>query len=94
MVPKNLFTGQQWRIRHRKWTYGHGERGGEGEMYGKSNMEAYITVCKRDSQREFALGLRKVKQWLCVHLEGWNGAGNGREFQKGGDICVPMADSC
>ena len=20
--------------------------------------------------------------------------GNGREFQKGGDICIPMADSC
>ena len=23
---------------------------------------------------------------------GWEG--DGREFQKGGDICVPMADSC
>ena len=93
MVLKNLFTGQQWRNRHREYTYCHEERGGESEMCGNSNMEAYITVCKRDSQREFALGLRKVKQWLCVHLEGWNGAGNGREFQKGGDICVPMADS-
>ena len=30
---------QQWRNRHRKQTYGHGERGGEGEMYGKSNVE-------------------------------------------------------
>ena len=44
MVPKNLFTGQQWRSRHRKWTYGHGERGEEGEMYGKSNMETYIMI--------------------------------------------------
>jgi len=25
MVLKNLFTGQQWRNRHREWTYGHGE---------------------------------------------------------------------
>ena len=32
MVLKNLFTGQQWRIRHREQTYGHGERGGEGEV--------------------------------------------------------------
>ena len=24
---------------------------GEGEMYGKSNMETYITVCKIDSQQ-------------------------------------------
>ena len=33
-VLKNLFTGQQWRNRHREQTYGHGERGEEGEMYG------------------------------------------------------------
>ena len=46
MVLKNLFTGQQWRNRHREQTYGPGERGGEGEMYGKSNMETYITICK------------------------------------------------
>ena len=25
---------------------------------------------------------------------GWDGEGNGREVQKGGDICIPMADSC
>ena len=49
MVLKNLFTGQQWRHRHREHTYGHGERGGESEMYEKSNMESYITICKTDS---------------------------------------------
>ena len=48
MVLKNLLTGQQWRNRHREQTYGHGERGGEGEMYGKSNQETYITICKTD----------------------------------------------
>ena len=57
IVLKNLFTGQQWRKRHREQTYGHGERGGEGEMYGKSNMETYITVCKIDSQWEYAVCL-------------------------------------
>ena len=50
MVLKSLFTGQQWRNRHREQTYGHGERGGEDEMYGKSNMETYITICETDSQ--------------------------------------------
>ena len=45
MVLKNLFTGQQWRNRHRAQTYGHRERRGEGEMYGESNMETYITIC-------------------------------------------------
>ena len=39
-----------------------GKRGGEGEMYGKSNMETYITICKIDSQREFAVWLRKLKR--------------------------------
>ena len=46
MILRNLFTGQQWRNRHREKTYGHGERVGEGEMYGKSNMESFITICK------------------------------------------------
>ena len=46
MIPKNLFPGQQWRNRHRELTYGHGERGGEGEVHGESNMETYITICK------------------------------------------------
>ena len=63
-------------------------------MYGKSNMEAYITICKIDSQREFAVRLRKLKQGHCINLEGWVGEGDGREVQKGGDICIPMADSC
>ena len=61
-------------------------------MYGKSNTETYITKCKIDSQREFAVCLRKLKQWLCIHLEGWYGEVDGREVQKGGDICIPMAD--
>ena len=32
-------------------TYGHVDRGGEGEIYGESNMETYITICKIGSQR-------------------------------------------
>ena len=69
-VPKNLFAGQQWRNRHREQTYGHRERGGEGEMYGESNMETYIIIRKIDSQWEFAVCLRKLKQGLCINLEG------------------------
>ena len=55
MVPKNLFAGQQWRNRQREQTHGHGEKAGEDEMYGESNMETYITICKIDSQWEFAV---------------------------------------
>ena len=57
-------------------------------MYGESNMETYITMCKIDSQREFAVWLRKLKQGLCINLEGLDGEGDGREVQKAGDICI------
>ena len=53
-----------------------------------------ITICKINSQPDFAIWLRKLKPGLCINLEGWDGEGDGREVQKGGDICIPMADSC
>ena len=71
------------------WTWG-----GEGEMYGKSNMETYITICKIDSQQEFAVWLRKLKQGPCINLEGWDGEGDGREFPREEDTYIHMADSC
>ena len=43
-----------------------------------------------DSQWEFTLWLRKLKQGLCINLEGWGGERDRMEVQKGGD----MADSC
>ena len=50
--------------------------GGEVEMYGKSNMETCIIICKIDSQREFAVWLRKLKQGLCMSREGWEIGGS------------------
>ena len=46
-------------------------------MYGGSNMETYIIICKIDSQWEFAVWLRKLKQGLCINLEGWKGERDG-----------------
>ena len=37
---------------------------------------------------------QETQTGLCINLEGWDGKRNGREVQKGGDICIPMADSC
>jgi len=51
-------------------------------MYGKNNMETYITICKIDSQWEFAVWFRKLKQGLSINLEGRDGEGHGRELQK------------
>ena len=43
------------------------------------------------TQWEFAVWLRKLKQGLCINIEAWDGNGDRREVQKGGDICIPMA---
>jgi len=74
------------------WTRGCGEEG-DGEMCGESYVEANITICKIDSQQEFAVWLKELKQGLCNNLKGWDGEGDGREVQEGGDICTLMANS-
>ena len=49
----NLFSGQQWRNRRREQTYRHGGRRGGRSM--KRVTEIYNTICKIDSQWEFAV---------------------------------------
>ena len=63
-------------------------------MYGECNMETYITICKMESQWEFAVWFRELKLGLCSNLEGWDGEGGGREVQEGGDMGKFKADSC
>ena len=46
MVLKTLFTGQQWRKRHREQTYGHGEKGGEGETYERVTWKLSLPYAK------------------------------------------------
>ena len=57
-------------------------------------METYMTICIIDRQWGFAICLRKLKQGLFINLEVWDGEGYWREVHEGGDICIPMADSC
>ena len=56
-------------------------------------METYITMCKIDGQWEFAVCLRELKQGFYINLEGWDGEGDGREAQKGGDIRISSIKS-
>ena len=56
-------------------------------------MDIYNTICKIDSQWEFAVWLRELEQWLCDRLERRNGEGDRRELPEGGDMGVPMANS-
>ena len=55
-------------------------------MYEESNMETYITICKIDRQWESAGCLRKLKQGLCINLDGWHGVGRkmGGRFKRKG----------
>ena len=64
-------------------------RGEERVRCMESNMETYITICKIDSQRDFPVWLRKLKQGLGINLEGWDAEGDGREVSKGkGYMCT------
>ena len=53
MVLKNLFTGNNGEAVMEDILMDMGR--GENEMYGKGNMETYITICKIDSQWQFAV---------------------------------------
>ena len=61
--------------------------GGGGRIEGVA-WTLHITICKTESQWEFAQTL------LCESLEAWDGVGGGKEVHQGGDPCVPMVDSC
>ena len=53
-------------------------------MYGKSNMETYIAIHKIDSQWEFAVCLRKLKQGSVSTSWGWLGWVVGGGFKREG----------
>ena len=53
-------------------------------MHEESNVETYITICKTDSQWEFAVCLRKLKPGLCINIEGWDGEEMGWRFKREG----------
>ena len=53
-------------------------------MYEESNMETYITTCKIGSQQEFAVCLGKLKQGLCINLEGQDVVVDGGRFKREG----------
>ena len=59
-------------------------------MYGKSNMETYIIICKINGQQELAVWLRKLTQGLCTNLEGSDREGDGKAVQQGGYVCIHL----
>ena len=95
MVLMTLFQSSNGEIdiEKRLMDMGGGEEG-DGEMYGESNIEIYNVMCKTESQWEFAVRLRKLKQGLYDDLEVWDREGDAREIWEGGDMDVPMHDYC
>ena len=59
MVLTNLFTEQQWRLRHREQAYGQGwGEEGEGETNGESSMEA----CTLTYVNRWPMGISRMTQ--------------------------------
>ena len=56
-------------------------------MYGESNMETYITICKTDTNGNLLCGSGN-STGLCINLEGWDGEGEGRKVQCRGPALV------
>ena len=70
-------------IENRPMNMARGEEG-EGEMDRESNMEIYNTIYKRDSQWEFTVWLRELKQRLCNRLKGGMEREMGGRFRREG----------
>ena len=70
-------------------------REGEGGMNWEGGTETYtLPHVKLDSQWKFAVWRRELNPVLCENPEGWDGVGDGREFQEGGVRQTPTADLC
>ena len=91
MVLKNYLQGRNGEtdIENRLMDMGRGE-----ERVRCMERITWKLTYKIDSQWEFAIWLRKLEQGFCINLEWWDGEGDESVVEKGGDTCIPMADSC
>ena len=94
MVLMNLFAAQHWRYRHlREQTCVHSS--------GKERVGRIDRVALKHTLphlRQIASGTLLYDSGSSAqysdNLEGWDGMGDEREVQEGGDRCIPMAYSC
>ena len=88
LVQMISFAKQKQRHRHREQMYGY--QGGKG--VGGRNWEIEIDIytllilCIKQITNEPTVQHRELYSVLCGDL-------NGKEIQKGGDICIRIADS-
>ena len=68
---------------------------GNGGMTWEDSMETYILpYVKQIAGGNLLYDTGSSNPVLCDNLEAWDGVGHGRKVQEGGDIHIPMADSC
>ena len=60
----------------------------------RTALKHTLPYIKLDTKWKFALRCRKLKSGALCNLEGWDGVGGGGKIQEGGDMCIPMAESC
>ena len=91
MILKNLFAGQQWRNRHREQTMDMGRGEERVRCIQRVTWKVTLPYVKQITKGNL---LHQETQTLALYQpRGVDGEGDG-EVQKGGDICIPMADSC
>ena len=86
MVLKNLFTGQQWRNRHREQTYRHGQRGGEGDVRPRVTWKLTLPYVKYGQAPGICCMSQKTKTGTMYQPRGvgwggrWEGGSKGRGY--------------
>ena len=63
-------------------------------FYWLSNRKKPLSVCFGGGTVQEKELDSELKPRLCNNLEGWNGKEDGRDAQVGGNIYIPMTDSC
>ena len=66
----------------------------EGGTNGESSVETYILPYVKHITSGNFLYDSGNSPWGSVNLEGWDGVRGRKEVQEGGDIYIPMTDSC
>ena len=72
--------------------YQPGGEEGDGKVKSLSWVQLFTTPWTAAYQAPPSMGFFRQEYWSGVPLPSLEV--DGREVQKGGDICIPMADSC
>ena len=85
-------TMEKQTLRIDLWTWGRGEE--RVRCMERVTWKLILAYVKQIAKGNLLYGSGNSNRGLCINPEEWDGEGDGREVQKGGDICISMADSC